>query len=317
MVEEEVRPNTVFSSSVVLPQGRQGEPNRTIGHQRQVSRQVSRGNQRSRPSAPTTASQKAPSAGAQTPSTTVPPWSQTRLRRTQARPPWQGPEEPSRGSNGHQPDLKTVQGKAPSFSDKRRVSRITRCTDCHPQSSSVSTPAQTTPCLVIETADTGSDSHLVGSQESSGQQSSREALRHHSTKNKINSTPGGGPTSRIASQSNAIEAGLRRSPIASGPPARPGPPSHMTAAQRPQNAAPQEHMRTWRIRYLDLSLELEQTRLQQRQPQIDIGIGGVAPGHDCGDYGIEGLTIVMHMKGKDDLVINTDLTREGSVCEHN
>lgn len=30
------------------------------------------------------------------------------------------------------------------------------------------------------------------------------------------------------------------------------------------------------------------------------------------ELGVEGLTIVMHLKGKDDLVINTDLTRASS-----
>ncbi|KAK8874615.1 hypothetical protein PGQ11_005129 [Apiospora arundinis] len=33
------------------------------------------------------------------------------------------------------------------------------------------------------------------------------------------------------------------------------------------------------------------------------------------DLGIQGLTIVMHLKGKDDLVINTDLTQDVEEAE--
>lgn len=34
------------------------------------------------------------------------------------------------------------------------------------------------------------------------------------------------------------------------------------------------------------------------------------PAKDMGDdFGIEGITIVIHLRGKDDLVISTDLTR--------
>ena len=45
-------------------------------------------------------------------------------------------------------------------------------------------------------------------------------------------------------------------------------------------------------------------RQQQDAVGAEEGLSGRRPG---GEGGLEGLTIVMHMKGKDDLVINTDL----------
>lgn len=55
--------------------------------------------------------------------------------------------------------------------------------------------------------------------------------------------------------------------------------------------------------------------LAQSHPtrRIDVGVGEMLARHDCDEFGIEGLTIVLHMRGKDDLVINTDLEKE-SVC---
>ena len=89
------------------------------------------------------------------------------------------------------------------------------------------------------------------------------------------------------------------------------------------------HACEWRTRYMDLSSEVEHLRaegesrrteesktdhLQSRH--IDVGVGEALAQHDCDELAIQGLTIVMHMKGKDDLVINTDLSQEGSSCSH-
>lgn len=52
-----------------------------------------------------------------------------------------------------------------------------------------------------------------------------------------------------------------------------------------------------------------------RTRRIDVGVGEALARHDCDEFGIEGLTIVLHMRGKDDLVINTDLEKE-SACGH-
>lgn len=56
-------------------------------------------------------------------------------------------------------------------------------------------------------------------------------------------------------------------------------------------------------------------RIQQQARRIDVGVGEALARHDCDEFGIEGLTIVLHMRGKDDLVINTDLEKE-SACGH-
>lgn len=54
-------------------------------------------------------------------------------------------------------------------------------------------------------------------------------------------------------------------------------------------AAGDDHQCDWKEKYLGLKSEVEADSGQQ------------------GDIGLEGLTIVLHMRGKDDLVINTDL----------
>ena len=59
---------------------------------------------------------------------------------------------------------------------------------------------------------------------------------------------------------------------------------------------------------------LAQGALAQSHPtrRIDVGVGETLARHDCDEFGIEGLTIVLHMRGKDDLVINTDLEKESN-----
>ncbi|KAK7989496.1 hypothetical protein PG989_009811 [Apiospora arundinis] len=95
---------------------------------------------------------------------------------------------------------------------------------------------------------------------------------------------------------------------------------------RPTPIAPPNHDCRWKDRYMALTSEIRQlkaemsTRVsfhdvddesargqgsqqQQQQQQQDE------------DLGIQGLTIVMHLKGKDDLVINTDLTQDVEEAE--
>lgn len=73
-------------------------------------------------------------------------------------------------------------------------------------------------------------------------------------------------------------------------------PQPASVSTRPQQLAvgsqvigSQDHQSDWKERYNALKSEVEGTQGQ------------------AGDIGLEGLTIVLHMKGKDDLVINTDL----------
>lgn len=83
-----------------------------------------------------------------------------------------------------------------------------------------------------------------------------------------------------------------------------------------------EHQCDWKDKYDTLKTEIEDGRQVQ-----DPGVAKVGQDHQCdwkekylalesevaadqgqqGDLGLEGLTIVLHMRGKDDLVINTDL----------
>lgn len=76
---------------------------------------------------------------------------------------------------------------------------------------------------------------------------------------------------------------------------------------------------------MDLNSEVEQLKSEMnshedtsqatgslRVGRIDVGVGDALARHECDDFGIEGLTIVLHMRGKDDLVINTDLEKDSS-----
>ncbi|TLD20540.1 hypothetical protein PspLS_08404 [Pyricularia sp. CBS 133598] len=71
------------------------------------------------------------------------------------------------------------------------------------------------------------------------------------------------------------------------------------------------HTCIWKARYLSLSTEVHQLRemMSERQSLSSASANAVASGIEDTDsnFGLEGLTIVMHLKGKDDLVIKTDL----------
>jgi hypothetical protein len=72
---------------------------------------------------------------------------------------------------------------------------------------------------------------------------------------------------------------------------------------------PPNHTCAWRTRYMDLTAEVRQLKaenvLREGAQSHDIS-GADDKGEDEG-LGIEGLTIVVHLKGRDDLVVNTDL----------
>ncbi|KAI9902491.1 hypothetical protein N3K66_001843 [Trichothecium roseum] len=98
----------------------------------------------------------------------------------------------------------------------------------------------------------------------------------------------------------------------------------------PKASLPPDHACEWRARCMDLSSEVDALRSEMEgsqdsvgvhrnesaarpaAAQIDVGVGGDLV---CDDFGIEGLTIVMHLRGKDDLVINTDIKTEGTSSE--
>ncbi|GKT80554.1 hypothetical protein ColTof4_12977 [Colletotrichum tofieldiae] len=80
---------------------------------------------------------------------------------------------------------------------------------------------------------------------------------------------------------------------------------------------PPNHTCFWKERYLNLTAEVRQLKAEMVSPErhntsehVDVGTK-TSQGDDY-ELGVEGLTIVMHLKGKDDLIINTDLTQASS-----
>ncbi|KAM0241298.1 hypothetical protein ACHAPO_002103 [Fusarium lateritium] len=82
-----------------------------------------------------------------------------------------------------------------------------------------------------------------------------------------------------------------------------------TVIHDPRPMMPYKHMCAWRARYMDLKSQVDQLGDETGCPLSD-GRVGTFCSHTHTDIDIEGLTVVMHFKGKDDLVVNTDL-REG------
>ncbi|KAI5928674.1 hypothetical protein F4810DRAFT_705610 [Camillea tinctor] len=88
---------------------------------------------------------------------------------------------------------------------------------------------------------------------------------------------------------------------------------------RPTPIAPPNHDCTWKERYLALTAEIRllkaemSSRATWKESETMVATHSekeVEHHHHDEDLGIEGLTIVMHLRGKDDLVINTDLTQD-------
>lgn len=93
-----------------------------------------------------------------------------------------------------------------------------------------------------------------------------------------------------------------------------------SSALSPRVTARQKHSCGWKDSILNLNAEFEQLNSEldsydeedENAIQVDKGTGSAGKpspvrAHDCDDTGIEGLTIIIHLKGKDDLVINTSL----------
>ncbi|XXH04889.1 delta subunit of the central stalk of mitochondrial F1F0 ATP synthase, atp16 [Hypoxylon texense] len=90
---------------------------------------------------------------------------------------------------------------------------------------------------------------------------------------------------------------------------------------RPSPIAPPNHDCGWKDRYLALTAEIRllkaelSTRPSLRGTDVDYTGQGQEQGlerpvTEDEDLGIQGVTIIMHLRGRDDLIINTDLTRE-------
>ncbi|KAH7162301.1 hypothetical protein B0J13DRAFT_633247, partial [Dactylonectria estremocensis] len=92
----------------------------------------------------------------------------------------------------------------------------------------------------------------------------------------------------------------------------------ITEIHDPRPILPPNHACEWRTRCMVLSTEVDQLKSEAdgesgRQDYVgsDVGVGANLNEHRCPEIRIEGLTIVMHMRGKDDLVINTSLKNDG------
>ncbi|KAK1579440.1 uncharacterized protein LY79DRAFT_672476 [Colletotrichum navitas] len=84
----------------------------------------------------------------------------------------------------------------------------------------------------------------------------------------------------------------------------------------PMPIMPPNHTCSWKERYLNLTAEVRQLKAeivsqeQHKSPgRVDVETNA---SQSDNDLGVEGLTIVMHLKGKDDLIIKTDLTQASS-----
>ncbi|KAK1633569.1 hypothetical protein BDP81DRAFT_434039 [Colletotrichum phormii] len=80
---------------------------------------------------------------------------------------------------------------------------------------------------------------------------------------------------------------------------------------------PSNHTCSWKERYLNLTAEVRELKAEivsrERRDApglVDVGVN--VNQEDDYELGVEGLTIVMHLRGKDDLIINTDLTHASS-----
>ncbi|ETS85767.1 hypothetical protein PFICI_03792 [Pestalotiopsis fici W106-1] len=80
---------------------------------------------------------------------------------------------------------------------------------------------------------------------------------------------------------------------------------------RPSAVAPPTHECSWRDRYMALTSEIRQLKAEMSSVTRVLESTEHEVMHEDRMLGIESVTIVMHLKDKDDLVINTDLTQEG------
>ncbi|RGP81126.1 hypothetical protein FLONG3_774 [Fusarium longipes] len=89
-----------------------------------------------------------------------------------------------------------------------------------------------------------------------------------------------------------------------------------TVIHDPTPMMPYNHMCAWRAQYMDLKSQVDQLGDDSNYPLPGRRAEGVGTlcSHTHTDIDIEGLTVVMHFRGKDDLVINTDLRED--IQEH-
>ncbi|KAL1854342.1 hypothetical protein Daus18300_011528 [Diaporthe australafricana] len=135
-------------------------------------------------------------------------------------------------------------------------------------------------------------------------------------------SPSGRPKAAALDKGKDKEVAEKESEMAH--PTRASTQQHSAKSRRPTAEKGGEHQCDWKSKYDTLKSEVEKGR-----PGQAFGVDEVSHDHQCewkdkylalepkaedgqgqqqqADLGLEGLTIVLHMRGKDDLVINTDL----------
>lgn len=223
-----------------------------------------------------------------------------------------------------------------TYTPQGEISGRGSCGHCHPSQATSTTNEDSTPCLVVEGGDLP-ESHVVLSQNNAAHRDSHirrewqqmlpsrirvrdleHTLARHSPEDLLRQQARRRTTQettrKISSQFKELSPVRLR--------------NKTPEIHSPRPFIPPDHACEWRARCMDLSSEVEQLKSEQElseqtshhehyeqviEPRtlgrIDVGVGDALAMHDCDAFGVEGLTIVLHMKGKDDLVINTDLEK--------
>ncbi|KAI1369177.1 hypothetical protein F5Y08DRAFT_184117 [Xylaria arbuscula] len=83
--------------------------------------------------------------------------------------------------------------------------------------------------------------------------------------------------------------------------------SHQLEITKPTPIAPPNHECTWKERYLDLTAEIRQLKAE-----LSTRASLTSYGQPGDDPNLLEVTIILHFRDRDDIVINTDVTREGT-----
>jgi hypothetical protein len=236
------------------------------------------------------------------------------------------------GMSSRKRDLKDAPGNLPR-TPQTQTDEKSGCNFCDPsQSAASSSHHDPPPCLIVEDLEATKYDHLFLSPENlnhghSWGQSEREEpilspsrlkLRdlEYGLARKSADDPSFCEVRDEAPKNKTHESFWQTAELSLNPPTN-------LELRNPEPLLPLDHACEWRARCMDLSSEVEQLKSDlSSHKAVDLGLGAsmttraevgvrdTIARHECPDFRIEGLTIVMHMRGQDDLVINTDLKQE-------
>ncbi|KAK5629801.1 hypothetical protein RRF57_005516 [Xylaria bambusicola] len=79
---------------------------------------------------------------------------------------------------------------------------------------------------------------------------------------------------------------------------------------KPTPIAPPNHECSWKERYLDLTAEIRQLKAELSTRASPASVNGIF-GPGCGDgFNLLEVTIILHFRDRDDIVINTSVNRD-------